>query len=312
MKQWSDNADFVRFTKSSLLWALLISMLYFVYASVVLELRSDHVNLWLICLIGYFLHPTTRKFILGFSIFVAYWIIFDSMKAYPNYWFSDVRIREPYELEKFLFGIETSNGIVTPNEYFLKNGTVFLDLMTGTFYINWMPIPLLFAFYLWIKDKYLLLQFSAAFFTVNLVGFVIYYTYPAAPPWYVELYGFTENFNIPGNVAGLIKFDEYFGVNLFQDIYSKGSNVFAAIPSLHSAYPVVVLFYGIRKGLGWVNILFSVFVLGIWFSAVYSSHHYIIDVIIGAICAVVGLILFDRVIMKTKIGIFLEKFSHQV
>ena len=234
------------------------------------------------------------------------------MKAYPNYWFSEVRIREPYEIEKWLFGINSVNGVLTPNEYFLANGSTFLDVLTGLFYINWMPLPLMFGVYLWIKDRFLLIQFSAAFFVVNLVGFVIYYTYPAAPPWYVQLYGFTENFNIPSNVAGLIKFDEYFGISVFQDIYSKGSNVFAAIPSLHSAYPMVVLFYAIKRKMGWVIVLFAVFVLGIWFSAVYTSHHYIIDVILGAVCAVIGIWIFEKMILPSKIGTFLKQYSHRV
>src|SRR5882757_4617233 len=104
-----------------------------------------------------------------------------------------------------------------------------------------MPIPLLFAFYLFRKNKIQFLHFSLAFLFVNLIGFVVYYACPAAPPWYVQQYGFDVNFNTPGNTAGLARFDAYFGINLFHNLYAKSSNVFAAMPSLHSAYPVVVL-----------------------------------------------------------------------
>ena len=39
--------------------------------------------------------------------------------------------------------------------------------------------------------------------------------------------------------------------------------------------------------------LFSVVMLGIWFSAVYSSHHYVLDVLAGMACAVLGIALFQ-------------------
>ncbi|MDQ6257861.1 hypothetical protein NO275_08405, partial [Campylobacter jejuni] len=80
---------------------------------------------------------------------------------------------------------------------------------------------------------------------------VIYYVYPAAPPWYVQLHGFDFLASTPGNTGGLERFDAFFGVDIFHSLYSKSSNVFAAMPSLHSSYPLIVLFYGIKYRLGW-------------------------------------------------------------
>lgn len=310
-KNWS--ADFYRFNLKSVLWAVVISIIYLLLVTFVTGFRSDHMTILVVCLLAYFGHPVSRKFILGFSIFLVYGIIYDSMKGYPNYWFSDVRIEEIYNFEKSWFGISDGGKTITPNEYFLVHNSTFLDVLTGLFYINWMPIPLIFGLYLWFKDKLIFLQFSAAFFTVNVLGWIIYYTCPAAPPWYVQLYGFEEHFDIPSNVAQLIKFDQFFGITVFQDIYSKGSNVFAAMPSLHSAYPVVVFFYGLKRRLHWlVSSFFGLFVLGIWFSAVYSSHHYIVDVVAGALCSIIGIFLFEKYILKTKVGDALVNLSGRI
>ncbi|MFY0654157.1 MAG: phosphatase PAP2 family protein [Cyclobacteriaceae bacterium] len=307
------SGDFQRFDKKSLLRATIASILYLLVEFFLSGYRPDHGYFLLFCLVCYFAHPATRRLVLGFSIFFVYGIIFDSMKGYPNYWFANVHIEQPYNLEKYLFGINTPNGILTPNEYFLANSTTFLDVLSGSFYINWMPIPLIFGLYLWFTDKLIFVQFSAAFFTVNVLGWIIYYTYPAAPPWYVQLYGFELYLNTPGNVAGLLKFDEFFGSTTFQDLYSKGSNVFAAMPSLHSAYPVVVFFYGIKKKVHWaVVVFFGVFVLGIWFAAVYTSHHYILDVILGAMCSIAGIWIFERYLMKTKIGVLVRQLAGKV
>src|SRR5206468_9223278 len=110
---------------------------------------------------------------------------------------------------------------------------------------------------------------------VNLIGFVGYYVYPAAPPWYVQQYGFQFQAHTPGNTAGLARFDNYFHAGIFHALYAKSSNVFAAMPSLHSAYNLIVLYYGIKNRLGIINVLFAIIAAGIWFAAVYSSHHYL-------------------------------------
>ena len=45
-------------------------------------------------------------------------------------------------------------------------------------------------------------------------------------------------------------------------------------------------------------ILLAVITLGIWFTAVYTSHHYIIDVSLGILCALLGTLLFEGVLMR--------------
>lgn len=313
MKKLQWDADFYRFDKQSVFWVLVATIIYLLIINLLTGYRPDHLSFLLFYLVAYFAHPLSRKLVLGFSIFFVYGIIFDAMKGFPNYWFSDVHIEDPYYAEKALFGITSADGIITPNEYFLVYNSDFLDVLTGIFYLSWMPIPLLFGLYLWIKDKRLFIHFSAAFFTVNVLGWIIYYAYPAAPPWYVEMHGFTVNFDTPGNVAGLIKFDEYFGITVFQDLYSKGSNVFAAMPSLHSAYPVIVFFYGIKKQVHWIVLTyFGILVIGIWFAAVYSSHHYIIDVALGASCAVLGIYIFERFLLKSKANVLFERLIAKI
>jgi hypothetical protein len=137
------------------------------------------------------------------------------------------------------------------------------------------------------------------------LGFVIYYTYPAAPPWYVQYHGFAFTPLKAGNTAGLAKFDAYFHAGIFKSIYTKGSNVFAAMPSLHSSYPVIVVYYGIKNRLGIVNTIFVIVMLGIWFTAVYASHHYVLDVLAGITTAIIGISLFNLLINRIK---WLQRF----
>lgn len=277
-----------------------LSAAYMLLSYFLVGYKGDEVVLIVLCNSLFYISPATRKFILGFSIFLVYWIIFDYMKAFPNYNYNAVHIADLYNFEKHIFGINLNGAILTPNEYFAAKGTTFLDIITGLFYLCWIPVPLSFAAYLFFKNKRQFLYFALTFLLVNLLGFVVYYVYPAAPPWYVQQHGFAFQPLKLASTGGLGKFDAYFHIGLFKSIYSKGSNVFAAMPSLHSAYPVIVVYYAFKNRLGVVKFLFALVMAGIWFTAVYASHHYILDVLAGIFCATIGITLFNVLITRVK------------
>lgn len=277
----------------------LLSGLYLLTAGVTSGIRGDHLLLVAVVNSLYYISSSTRRFLYGFSIFIVYWIIYDGMKLVPNNLVSQVDIKGIYLLEKRLFGIRDITGILTPNEYFHAHPSLFLDLFCSLFYLCWVPVPLGFALYLWMKqDKKWFLKFSFAFFVTNLIGFCMYYLHPAAPPWYVQEHGFLLDPSVKTNAAGLLRFDNYFHFPLFATIYTKGSNVFGAMPSLHSAYPVVGFYYAIRMKSTKATIFFAFVMTGIWFSAVYLMHHYLVDVIAGILCAILGIILLELILFR--------------
>lgn len=277
-----------------------VSVAYLILSCLLVGFKTDQLVLIGIFNVLFYASVVTRKFILGFTIFIIYWIIFDYMKAFPNYNYNDVAVGGLYGAEKDIFGISVQGKTVTPNEYLRMQSTDFLDAITGFFYLCWIPVPLAFAAYLFFKNKRQFLYFSLTFVLVNLLGFVVYYAYPAAPPWYVQYHGLNFHPLTQGSTAGLSRFDRLFHISLFKSIYEKGSNVFAAMPSLHSSYPIVVLYYGIKNRLGWVNIFFGLVMIGIWFTAVYASHHYVLDVLAGILCAGLGILLFNLLLSASK------------
>ena len=277
---------------------VLLSMLYLGLASLLVGLRTEH---WLIIGIYnfcFFSGPKTRKFILAFTIFLVFGVLYDLMKACPNYQVNHVDISSLYHFEQTVFGFTWNGHLLTPNEFFAQYHNSFLDILSGLFYINWIPVPLAFAVYLYLKDKLQFLHFSLTFLFVNLIGFCIYYIHPAAPPWYVSQYGFDFTLGVPGNTAGLVRFDNLIHLPVFEFIYSRNSNVFAALPSLHSAYPVIVFYYALKNRMGLITWFLALFTAGIWFSAVYSGHHYVTDVLAGIICASAGILLFQKFLLK--------------
>lgn len=284
------------YSTKSICTMLSITVGYLLLSAYLVGFRSDQIVLVVITNSFYFFSPETRKFITAFSIFIFYWILFDYMKAFPNYNFNPVHIKSLYDLEKSVFGVNTAVGLVTPNEFWIQHQHAFLDVMSGLFYLTWIPIPLGLAGYLFFKNRTKYFYFAFTFVFVNLIGFVIYYLYPAAPPWYSQQYGFDFIAHTPGNTAGLSRFDAFFNVGIFKSIYGKSSNVFAAMPSLHSSYPLIALYYAVRSRINRVFAgIIGVTMPGIWFAAVYTSHHYVLDVLAGITCAISGIFIINLI-----------------
>lgn len=287
-------------TNRELLTLFLCLGIWLVVTALFVGIRPEHPLLIALIAVLFCAHPQTKKLVIALLPFILFAVSYDWMNIVPNYKVNPIDVQGLYEAEKSLFGITTAAGTVTPNEYFAEHHCAFMDFWAGFFYLCWVPVPILFGLSLYfMKQRNLYLRFAIVFLFVNLIGFAGYYIHPAAPPWYVMKYGFEPILNTPGDVAGLGRFDEMTGLGIFDSLYSRNSNVFAAVPSLHSAYMVIAFYYSLKaKYPNFLRVIFGIIMLGIWFTAVYSAHHYIIDAILGASCAVLGIFSFEKILMK--------------
>lgn len=237
----------------------------------------------------------SRRLALALTPWLVFACSYDAMRLWPNYEVNPIDVQGLYEAEKSLFGIVAGQDVLTPCEYFARHHWPVADFMAGLFYLCWVPVPLAFALYLYFRGKYqAYLHFSLAFLLVNLIGFCGYYIHPAAPPWYAMNYGFEPVLNTPGNVAGLGRFDSMTGLPVFHALYGKNANVFAAVPSLHAAYMLIATIYAATARCSKPVVALFAFVCGgIWWTAVYSGHHYIIDVLLGIATTILGVFLLE-------------------
>lgn len=252
----------------------------------------EHIAISAIYLFFNYLHKKTKQLVEILIPIIVYGAIYDSLRWYPNYTFSAVYIKSLYLLEKQWFGIKTDNGIVTANEWFLHHTNWVLDVLAGFFYANWVTGIIGLTIYCWLKGWVgYAKQITATFFIVSIFALVLYYLFPAAPPWYVAQVGY--DFTVTkGNAAGFLRFDNFFNIHFFDTLYHKNPNVFGAIPSIHSAYPLLFSLYA-WKLVGYFGKLFCIFFpLVIWFGAVYFSHHYIIDVLAGISVTLLSFLIF--------------------
>ncbi|HIF07768.1 MAG TPA: phosphatase PAP2 family protein [Gemmatimonadetes bacterium] len=268
------------------------------------EITSDHLLYGGVILL---LTPIEHRFLplgvrpMEFALpFILTGALYDSQR----YWGSAVRgiphIAEPYLFEQRWFGVSTANGTLTLNEWFGLYLHPWLDFIAGGVYLTFIGVFVLLAAYFTRRIQYdtdpartpaqrqwLARALVWSFLVVNVLGFVTWFLYPAAPPWYVETYGLdTIILDVPMNPARTVRFDALFGTSFFTGMYDAGSNPFGAIPSLHVSYPVISVVFAMRLGkLRLFTILFSSLV---GFAAVYLNHHYLIDVLLGIVYGVVG------------------------
>ena len=247
---------------------------------------------------------TILKFILALLPYGVFALLYFSMKFFPSYEYNTIDIRGLYDAEQALCGF-------LPCEYFSMHNCAVLDFIAGISYLCWVPVPVAFTIILFMQKRYRwCVHTSLCFLLCNLIGFCIYYAHPAAPPWYAMQFGFEPIINTPGSAAGLVRFDELIGMKVFQSIYTGNSNIFAAIPSLHAAYMLITTIYAVlSRQSKWMITVFTMITLGIWFTAVYTAHHNVIDVLLGIATATVSVILFETTIAKTK---FVDKYSKAV
>lgn len=262
--------------------------------------RPEHIVLAALIIALFFVSVPTRKLLVALIPFALFGISYDWMNLLPNYEVNPIDTLGLYSSEKAFFGITTASGVLTPNEWWAIHTNDVLDFICGIFYLCWVPLPIFYGLWLYFSGKRLsYIHFACVFLQVNLIGFACYYIHPAAPPWYVARYGFEPILNTPGSAAGLLAFDSLTGSGIFHAIYERNANVFAALPSLHSAYTLVAFIYAFRahSSVVW-KVILGLVTVGIWFTAVYSSHHYIIDVLSGIACALAGFLLFEYGLMR--------------
>lgn len=235
----------------------------------------------------------TRVFLKDWIPFIALILAYEMLRGFADTTGFKVHIGELINLEQNIFGFIPT--VELQKRFFDPNQIAWWDI--GAVIVNFLhfPLPLIIAFYLWLKDRKAYWMFIIALLTLSFAGFVTYLLYPAAPPWYAsQRAGLIEAYKIIDFVIAQVgwRWD-------FSYIYNNlNPNQVAAMPSLHSAYPWLsfLALRAFNKKLAW---FFLPYPFLVWLSVVYSGEHYVIDVVAGIIFAsVVYLIIYKSKILS--------------
>ena len=162
---------------------------------------------------------------------------------------------------------------------YFEAGTVhWYDVIAWATYLTHFFAVFVVAAVLWRVSRPRFLDFRAMLLTLTFAAFLTYLFLPAAPPWMASEAGeIGPVTRVVGDVWGSI------GVERAQAIWQYGtkfSNQVAALPSLHTAYPVLILCFFWSSG-RLLRILCLVYALAMSLTLVYTGEHYVADVILG-------------------------------
>jgi hypothetical protein len=184
----------------------------------------------------------------------------------------------------------------TVHEFTRAHWALGLDVFFSVPYALYLEQIVLFATLLYFVDRSATSRFTWAFFALNLMGFLTHHVYPAAPPWYHAIHGCTVDVAAHGSAGpNLARVDAWLGVPYFAGFYARSKDVFGAVPSLHCAYPLLVVLETFlpRNGdrtsglVARPRLLFALRITSVGFllwmcgAAVYLDHHWVVDVVLG-------------------------------
>lgn len=156
------------------------------------------------------------------------------------------------------------------------------DFAAWAVYLTHFVVPLGVAAALWARDHARFRRYALMMVTLTAVAFVTYLVFPAVPPWLASQMGALE----PTDriVAEMWR---HAGVERAARVFSGGNryaNDVAAVPSLHNAYPFLILLF--FWGGSWRRrAVLVAYVAAMALTSVYGAEHYVSDVLAGYLYA---------------------------
>jgi len=148
---------------------------------------------------------------------------------------------------------------------------------------HFLATPILAAI-LWLRDRTEWLRYISRVIVLALCGLITYCVFPEAPPWLAAKDGLSapvERLSARGWIwlhAGNVN-------HLLANAQKDGSNPVAAMPSLHTAFAVLVaITIGARLRTRW-RWLLALYPVAMGFTLVYCGEHYVLDLVFGALYA---------------------------
>jgi membrane-associated phospholipid phosphatase len=152
------------------------------------------------------------------------------------------------------------------------------DYVSFVVYLSHFFVTLLVLALLWKLSHQRFRHYRALVVGLATAGFVTYVLFPAVPPWMAARDGYIEPITrVMTNMWGAAGISS--AKALFEN-HAEFYNQEAAVPSLHAAYPMLLLlfFWGAGR---WARTGLIAYVLAMAFTLVYSGEHYVADILLG-------------------------------
>ena len=133
------------------------------------------------------------------------------------------------------------------------------------------------AAFLWRLARPRFRPYAVTAVLLSLAAFATYWAYPAQPPW---LAGQSDRMASVDRIVPTVW--GHLGVPTAQSVYENGDfvNPVAAMPSLHAAFPMMLLLFFWSAG-RWMRLALGLYTLAMAFALVYGGEHFVADIVAG-------------------------------
>lgn len=278
-------------------WQMLLSASVFAYLALGLATSTVRPYHWFMLIIipaAFLAAERCRSFFLDWAPLVAFWLVYDRLRLLQPVLLHRVAVAWPYELELWLFGGLFGGDVPAHASRAWLAGQPSATLgaiLSWTAQIIYLShifvVPGLFM-WMWVRgrrDQQWRRRFQRmmrAFAYLNFAAILIYVLVPVAPPWWVSLYGTAQP--TPELIAHL-KMSSAMDGKLVSGLIQNAAQWFAAVPSLHGAYPVLLVLLIRRHCHKAILVAVIVYAMAMWAATVALNQHYVVDLIAGGLIA---------------------------
>ncbi|HQY31761.1 MAG TPA: phosphatase PAP2 family protein [Thermomicrobiales bacterium] len=235
-----------------------------------------------------------RSFLFSFGPYAATWFIFTALRSASD----ETPLAKTLNLEAPDFERELFRGqlpsITLQDRLYDHQNLHWYDFATTAVHWSYFIVPHAVAIYLWYKHPAVFRRFLGAMIILLSMGLAIYFLLPSNPPWMAP-----EPCNSP-SCPVVYRVMEKVGQDLGGGLYNASykvigeSNPRAAMPSIHTAITILLIFPAFAVSRRWGLIMLA-YGLAMGYSLMYMGEHYFIDVIAGAAIAAYGWYAFPMV-----------------
>lgn len=184
--------------------------------------------------------------------------------------------------DEVLFGWFTGGQVPTvwlQDALYVEGDVQWYDVLIVPVYMSHFLVPMALAVALWMTRYDLFRRYVWTLVALTLLTLATYAAFPAAPPWMAGLNGY-----LPEVARVTSETLQATGVPTIRSAVQRGeayANAVAAIPSLHSGVPAMVLLFTWRLVRTRTRVLLVVYIVAMTFTLTYGGEHYIVDAFIG-------------------------------
>lgn len=225
-----------------------------------------------------------RRFLMDWLPLLVIAAGYDTVRAQAPALLGRAAVRPQLRFDEIVFG-GTAPTVTLQRWLGAHTGHVhWWDFIVWLGYLSHFVVSLVVATYLYRVDRARFRRFAALIVTVSVAGFITYFIIPAVPPWLASRQG-----ALPHTTRVVHDVWSNLGLPGVAKIFNGSAqlaNPVAALPSLHAAWPMMLLLFlwpTARRG-RWVLVGYLVFMT---FVLVYGAEHYVSDILLGWVYATI-------------------------